>query len=280
MQNFVNVLKKYKIERWIGGLFSILIGVIFILYNSAIYAGNLDLLLFSMDFINIFMGIIMILVGSAILIIKMITKRDLMNPGALLGGLILALGIFSIVGGLFFEVLSIIVTSFPFLMLVFGGLFLVDGSYDIIMGMSKNKSFPKISIFEIVIAVVFIVLGILFLAIDAMRDAAFILTGSMLVILGIFIILDIFLKFSDKIKEMKGFLEGEIALPENEKTETLAVEEGKKNEEPFDENSESVAENSEQEAKVEEEAPVEAEPTENDALVDEVPAETNAPSEE
>lgn len=226
MNKVKELIKKYRIIDWIAAVLAILLGIMFILYNSGIYAVNADLVMFSIRFIDIFLGVMLILVGAVVLVYCFVSDKNLFSLKAFLGALLIGLGIYSIAADFSFGLISLAIGGEAFLLLAFGGVLLIDAVYDIVVGLTSKSSVKALAFVELLVSVLFITLGILVLAINALQGALFIIMGAVLILIAVIIILNIFLKLSSKVSGVKQSLMTDISFKEDS-SDTSENKEGK-----------------------------------------------------
>lgn len=264
MDKIKDFVKRIHIVEWAGACFSLIVGVMLMVYNIGFYervagldSGNYDLhtlgrdtMTFTADFLSIFIGVLLIIAGAGFLAYLFVSKRDFFNVSAVLGSLLIALGIFSIAASFGFQIILIFTSASPYILIVLGSVILIDGLYDLILGVTGESGITILSIVEIIISIVAIILGILFLAIDALNNSMELLLGIFLIILAVMIVLNMFLHFSDKMGALKSTLTGKISLGEK-KTEKSTEDAG--DESPSGEDGEQSENQDEVESRTEEE---------------------------
>ena len=131
------------------------------------------------DAANIVLSIALVLGGLVPVLRSLVNDNRIITAKALLGGAVIALGVFSFV----YNIALILLLLLPFLMLVVGVFSVTEAFVMLFVRGERNK---PLFITEIVIAVVMITLGILILSIEAVGNASGIIFGIMVLFAGVY----------------------------------------------------------------------------------------------
>lgn len=159
---------KNKITFIVVAAFLIVVGILFCLSASI-----------GTKAASIVLSIAIIMGGLVPIIRSLADKNSLATATALLGGAVIALGVFSIV----YDIAAILLAILPFLLLVFG-VFSLSESFLMLFGRGDRNR--PLFIIEIIIGVIAVALGILVLSIEEVSMASGIIFGVMILFSGVY----------------------------------------------------------------------------------------------
>ena len=148
--------------------FLVVVGILFCLSNSI-----------GTKAANIVLSIAIILGGLFPVIRSLADKNRLVTPGALLGGAVIALGVFSIV----YNVATLILLILPFVMIVVGVFSLTEAFMMMFVRGDRNK---PLFIAEVIIGIIMVTLGILIFSVEGVSKASGIIFGIMILFAGVY----------------------------------------------------------------------------------------------
>ena len=158
-------------EKMLSALSLIILGIIFILS-----------IVLNLNLISIILGVGFIVTGAIFVLIKAFSLQPIISPFGIVGGFLIAFGIFFISVNLFNTLTKII----PFLAIVFGSLIIMEAIFARLVRKTMGKTlFILLLIFGIIILTV----GILMLTINKFFEFAGLVLGIVLLVGGIYLLI-------------------------------------------------------------------------------------------
>ena len=160
-------MKKDSVLRIVEACVILVLGVLFCVSKSV-----------AINFLSITIGIGLIAGGVALIVISLVKDKSLFNPYGLGGAFALTVGIFFIAR----DALQFLFQITPFLLIVFGAAFLAEA---FIAYFGTRKSSSTMFAIRLIIAVVFITVGILLLTVEAFSDWVALIIGIAFILIAI-----------------------------------------------------------------------------------------------
>ena len=136
----------------------------------------------AVNVLSVIIGIIFILSGSLLILESILTKKSSFNSDSASGAFALAFGILFIAKELGWLILEYI----PYILIVLGIIILIDAI--LIMAIKQRKNILAF-IYELILGITALVLGILLLTSDEFREYASLVFGITLIVYAIFILI-------------------------------------------------------------------------------------------
>ena len=137
-------------------------------------------------------GIAMIVLGAIYSLIAALSLKTLLTPSIMSASLMISLGIAFIS----YNLAHIIILLMPIILIVVGGVIFLDAF--LLFFIRKGKQRVLFFVIELIMGAVAIALGICTINIDGFRQAASIIFGAALAAIGIYIIVNYFVKRSKR----------------------------------------------------------------------------------
>lgn len=195
---------KERLATWIYGLIILVIGILCIVAGAKMGGDDLGAAADALDGISIILGIVLIVVGSLSLILSvafaLLAKKGFVLV-ALPGAVFLALGISLVVAKYAANLIGIILTIIPYLLIVLGAVILAGLVYRLVLAIKAKEKTPAIVGLSVAmaIAIAAIVLGALCVGNDPVIKAhiQLIVFGIIVALTGVFQITATFVKVPD-----------------------------------------------------------------------------------
>lgn len=169
----IDIKRNQQVEKMITAISLIVIGILFCVNLAA-------------KVISIVIGSVFIVLGALLLIILISKKESLLTFSGIIGGFYITIGISLIV----INFIGLLISLTPYLLIVFGSIMLIDA----IIIIASKKQAKVFFIMELVLAVIFLTIGILLLVLDSFRAHVAIMFGVLLIACGIYSLVKILLK--------------------------------------------------------------------------------------
>jgi len=161
-------------ERIITDLVLIAVGVLFCLKLATAV-------------VSITLGVALCLYGAVNVVLTIVKKESLFNAEGVLFGVAIALGIACIVK----KPLGVFVQVIPFIICAVGAIFILDAC----LAKFSRKDIGLVPfIFELVMGVAFLVLGLCLLFVDSFRSATSVIFGVGLIVFGLYRLIELIVR--------------------------------------------------------------------------------------
>ena len=194
----MNLVRK-SLSTWINAAIILTVGIL-IIVGGAVWLSNSNPEN-AFEAISIVLGVVALIIGSLSLLLAIwlgvMAKKSFLLP-SLAGGVMLALGISLVVLKYAFPLIQLLVAILPYLLIVVGALFALDGCWSIYRSLKAKKSLVP-AIIVIVCGAVLIVLGALCVGNDPVikNQVQLIIFGVVLVLEACFMVLSTLIKTPD-----------------------------------------------------------------------------------
>ena len=143
------------------------------------------------DVISTIIGVVFIVAGAAFILVSLIQEKSIITGSALLGGLLIAIGIACIVDGFIGAILNIVIWA----MIVLGAVLIVDSILRITVRKDKNMLAFGI---ELGLGVISFVLGMCLKFVPEFGEYVSIVLGVLLILYAVYLILTVFVMKKSK----------------------------------------------------------------------------------
>ena len=161
-------MKKEKIVALIEAGVILVIGILFCLSEAL-----------GIEVLSTIFGVTLIVGGTIYLAISLVVKKGLISIAGFTGGLLISLGILSIVT----NIMALIFAFLPYFLIVIGSLVLIDAFLGKFV---RNDDLLVVFVLKLVIGAVLITLGILLLTVAEFARFASIIFGASLIVISIY----------------------------------------------------------------------------------------------
>ena len=141
--------------------------------------------------LSIILGIAFILVGAIAIVSSIVSKKPLLTPFIIVCCVLVGFGVFCIKENIVATIFKIV----PWTLLVIGGVAVLDAILLVVQRREQNKI---IFVFELLLGIAFITLGILLLTVPKFQAAVGLIFGIALIVYGLYQIVKIVIKDQKK----------------------------------------------------------------------------------
>ena len=187
---------KKNISKWASALVLLIVGILCIVAGASKDDG-------AYKGISIVIGVALLIVAALVIIIALVAA--IMSKGDKSFGAIAAIATITLAAGIFFvaeqgrggELIGLLLSFVPYVLVVAGSIIAVDGILTIVFGFVKKNVKPAViaGVVSIVIGAVAIILGSLMLSDVIKMDVRFIVFGILLILFAVFAALATFITF-------------------------------------------------------------------------------------
>ena len=221
-------LVKKSYVKWTIASVILTLGIVSIIGGAAYQSNNLDKIVNAMTGTGIAFGIVLILAGGLFLGLSVyngIKGKVSFGMTAIIGGVIIAIGISIIVDQYIITLMGLVVQIIPYLLIVLGGIILADSILSLIRAAKEKQNLT--SIIMLALAVVAIIIGALSIGGNPLipQTAQLIILGILLVLAAIYIVVTTFIKMP----KLSIVVQSKGDTPKDEPQDEAPIEEEREN---------------------------------------------------